>query len=79
MFNQSMLTDNRLGLIFLIPVYIVLTIINYSTTAGAVFGFGLSLNSMSKVIKIMSIIFFIISLALLGFCVYNTINFIKVL
>ena len=78
--NQSMISDStRLSFIIFIPIYFILMILEFGSTVGAVLGFAFSIPSLSKVIKIMSIIFLIISLTLLGFSVYNTIEFVQII
>lgn len=78
--NQSIVQDStRLSLIIFIPIFIILSILEFGSIIGSTFGFCFSVQSESKPIKIMSIIFLIISLALLGFAVSNTVNFIKIL
>jgi len=77
--NVSIQDDStRLSLIIFIPIIVILMILEYCSTVGSTFGFAISIRSESKVIKIMSIIFLIISLALLGFIVYNTVTFFKI-
>lgn len=78
--NQSIMQDTvKLSLIFFIPIFIIISILELGCVSGAVFGFGRSMTSLSKPIKIMSIVFFIISLALLGFAIFNTITFFKMI
>ena len=76
--NQTILADStKLSLLIILPISIILMILEFGSTLGSVFGFAFSITSLSKVIKIMSIIFLVISLALLGFCIFNLNTFIK--
>lgn len=78
--NQSIMQDStRLSLIIFIPIFIILSILEFGSVIGSTFGFGFSITSESKPIKIMSIIFLLISLALLCFAVSNTVDFIEIL
>lgn len=76
---QTNTIGDAVSKIVTIPIFVIVLVLNYSCSLGAVGSSISAISSESKAVMIIAIVCLVLSLVILGFNIFSTIQFVNIL